>query len=135
MMFIGRRDNAMAKRRLGAAVCGLLLALGLGACSPGMVADRLPTDWGGLPADTPARPSTPVPYPAVHDVPARATGPMSLEEQLRAERELARARAKQQVLKDPGAAARAKSATEKSNAARERAVEAAKTKRPEPESR
>lgn len=78
----------------------LWAALGLAAmlagCSPGPIIDRLPADMG-LPAGTPARPETPYEYPAVHDMPPdRASAPMTEDEQLRLEKELANARDRQE---------------------------------------
>lgn len=62
----------------------------LPACSA-VIAD-LPNPVG-LPADTPARSTTPPAYPAVHDMPPeRADATLSTDEQLRMERELATAR-------------------------------------------
>ena len=72
------------------------LAAVLAGCSPGPIIDRLPTDLG-LPAGTPARPAAPYEYPAVHDMPPdRATSPMSEEEQVRLEKELASVRDRQE---------------------------------------
>jgi len=58
--------------------------------------DRLPAELG-LPAGAPARPAAPYEYPAVHDMPPdRATAPLSEEEQVRLEKELANARDRQE---------------------------------------
>lgn len=77
-------------------VAGLGLVAGLVGCSPGPIIDRLPGDMG-LPAGAPARPATPYEYPAVHDMPpARATVPMTEEEQVKLEKELANARDRQE---------------------------------------
>jgi hypothetical protein len=78
----------------------LFIALGLAAllagCAPGPVIDRLPGELG-LPAGTPARPETPNEYPAVHDMPPdRASTPMTEEEQVRLEKELASVRDRQE---------------------------------------
>jgi|GEM_PF-713860 len=77
----------------------LAVALGLtvmlGGCSAGPIIDRLP-EGIGLPAGAPARPVTSYQYPAVHDMPpARATQPMSEEEQGKLERDLAGLRERQ----------------------------------------
>jgi hypothetical protein len=73
------------------------LAAGLSGCSPGPIIDKIPADIMGLPAGTPARPETPYNYPAVHDMPPeRASVPMSDEEQLRLERDLANQRDRQE---------------------------------------
>ncbi len=77
-------------------VASLGLVAGLAGCSPGPIIDRLPGDMG-LPAGAPARPTTPYEYPAVHDMPpARATVPMTEEEQVRLEKELANVRDRQE---------------------------------------
>src|SRR5215468_2001520 len=72
------------------------LALGLAGCSAQSVLDKLPADMG-LPAGAPARPATPYEYPAVHDMPpARATVPMTEEEQAKLEKELTNVRDRQE---------------------------------------
>jgi len=77
-------------------IAGLALVAGLGGCSAGSVIDKLPADMG-LPAGAPARPATPYEYPAVHDMPpARATIPMSEDEQAKLEKELANVRDRQE---------------------------------------
>jgi hypothetical protein len=73
------------------------LAAGLAGCSPGPIIDRIPADIMGLPAGTPARPDTPYNYPAVHDMPPdRASVPMSDEEQVKLEKDLANVRDRQE---------------------------------------
>jgi hypothetical protein len=82
-----------AKRLAGA----FGLAVGLSCCSPGAAIDRLP-DSVGVPAGAPARPVTPYPYPAVHDMPPpRANAPMNDEEQFRLEKELQAVRDRQEA--------------------------------------
>jgi hypothetical protein len=56
--------------RARAVSAALLLAASslLSGCSS-MFADHLPNAAGGLPEGAPARPATPVSYPAVHDMP------------------------------------------------------------------
>ena|SRR4249919_441380 len=77
-------------------IAGLALVAGLGGCSAGSVIDKLPADMG-LPAGAPARPATPYEYPAVHDMPpARATIPMTEDEQAKLEKELANVRDRQE---------------------------------------
>lgn len=84
----------MFERILWAATLGLAAALA--GCSPGAMIDKLPADMG-LPANTPARPETPYEYPAVHDMPpARASVPMTEEEQVKLEKELANVRDRQE---------------------------------------
>ena len=71
------------------------LATVLSGCAP--VIDRIPSEIGGLPAGVPARPETPYGYPAVHDMPPnRASTPMTEEEQVRLEKELATVRDRQE---------------------------------------
>jgi hypothetical protein len=54
--------------------------------------DKLPSGMG-LPAGTPERPATPYEYPAVHDMPPdRSSAPMTEEEQVKLEKELANIR-------------------------------------------
>jgi len=80
------------------------LAAALAGCAPGSVIDRLPGEVGGLPAGAPARPATSYQYPAVHDMPpARSATPMSEEEQVKLEKDLAATRERQvrEVTEDP----------------------------------
>ena len=71
-------------------------AVALAGCSPGPLIDRLPSDLG-LPAGAPARPVAPYDYPAVHDMPPdRSSTPMTEEEQVKLEKDLARARDQQE---------------------------------------
>jgi hypothetical protein len=73
------------------------LATVLSGCAPGPMIDRLPNELGGLPAGAPARPQTPYEYPAVHDMPPnRASTPMTEEEQVKLEKELATVRDRQE---------------------------------------
>lgn len=59
------------------------------------IGDDIPHSWGGLPDAVPARPQTVLPAPAVHDIPPpRATKPLTDAEQLKLEKELAAARAR-----------------------------------------
>src|SRR4249920_260939 len=82
------------ERTLWAATLGLAAALA--GCSAGPLIDKLPADMG-LPANAPARPATPYEYPAVHDMPpARATIPMTEDEQAKLEKELANVRDRQE---------------------------------------
>ena len=77
------------------------LAAVLSACSPAPILDRLPSGMG-LPAGAPARPETPYDYPAVHDMPPdRAAAPMTEEEQVRMEKELATVRDNQESREQP----------------------------------
>ena len=77
------------------AIC--LLAAALAGCAAGPIVDELPGDLG-LPKGAPARPVAPYQYPAVHDMPpARATTPMTDEEQLRLEKELSTVRDRQEA--------------------------------------
>ena len=83
----------MFERILWAATLGLAAALA--GCSSAMI-DKLPAEMG-LPANTPARPETPYEYPAVHDMPpARASAPMTEDEQVKLEKDLANVRDRQE---------------------------------------
>jgi hypothetical protein len=78
------------------------LVAALAGCSASTVIDRLPADVG-LPAGAPARPEKPYEYPAVHDMPpARASVPMTEEEQVRLEKELSNVRDRQEGRSPPG---------------------------------
>ena len=60
-----------------------------------MVEDHLPTAAGGLPDNAPARPAAELAYPAVHNMPpARATTPLSYDQQKRLEDDLVATRNK-----------------------------------------
>ena len=62
-------------------------------CSGSLIADHMPAAVGGLPADAPARPATEAPYPAVHNMPpARATTPLSYDQQKQLQDDLIAAR-------------------------------------------
>jgi hypothetical protein len=96
--------NAPAEQGVGKHL--LLGALGLvtmlASCSPGPIIDRLPADLG-LPAGAPSRPANPYEYPAVHDMPPdRATSPMSEDEQVKLEKELANVRDRQEGRQSTG---------------------------------
>jgi hypothetical protein len=80
------------------------LGLVLAGCTPGAVIDRVPSEVGGLPAGAPARPATAYQYPAVHDMPPpRSATPLSEEDQVRLEKDLAATRERQarEVAEDP----------------------------------
>jgi hypothetical protein len=65
--------------------------------------ERLPESLGGLPANAPARPATPLGYPAVHDMPPpRADKPMTDQEQLQTEKALTSARDRLEGTKEAG---------------------------------
>ena len=60
-----------------------------------MVEDRLPVAAGGLPDNAPPRPTAEMAYPAVHNMPpARATTPLSYDQQKKLEDDLIAARNK-----------------------------------------
>jgi hypothetical protein len=80
------------------AAMSLALGLALAGCSGASMVDQIPTNMGGEPAGTPERPTTVYAYPAVHDIPPpRATTPMTEEEQVKTEKELAAVREKQEA--------------------------------------
>jgi hypothetical protein len=71
------------------AIALLAAALILAGCSASTIADHMPTAAGGLPEGAPARPATPAPYPAVHDLPPkRQDTVLSYEEQKKLEDDL-----------------------------------------------
>jgi hypothetical protein len=99
----------------------------LTGCSAGPLIDRVPTELGGLPANTPQRNQTPPPFPAVHDIPPSRPDPtLSDEEQLKLEKELAATGKRQNILQDPTTTARGAAANAASSSAMEKAKEAAK---------
>jgi hypothetical protein len=87
-------------------VVAAALAAALAGCSAGQLGDTLPNSMGGLPEGAPARPATNGKFPLVHDMPApRSTTPMSDEDQLKLEKDLEAARARQEAIvaqPDPG---------------------------------
>ena len=90
----------MFERTLWAAIFGLAAALA--GSSPSAMIDKLPAGMG-LPANAPARPETPYEYPAVHDMPpARASVPMTEEEQVKLEKDLVSVRDRQEGRPPPG---------------------------------
>ncbi|MFN3657700.1 MAG: hypothetical protein ACK4UO_10640 [Pseudolabrys sp.] len=94
----------MAGMRIRLAAAVLLAELALTGCAPGQLVDRVPESLGGLPANAPARPTTPYQYPAVHDMPpARATQPMNEDELAKAQKELRAVRDRQEALAADGA--------------------------------
>jgi hypothetical protein len=83
------------------AVSGLATTLSGCAAEP-LLSDRLPSEWGGLPAGAPARPTTPYQYPAVHDMPPpRSTPTMTEQEQVKLEKDLAAIRDRQEAGEAP----------------------------------
>ncbi len=87
----------MAKALAGPRLAILGVALALAGCSPTPVIERLPTEFGGLPPGTPVAPRITYHYPAVHDTPPpRATATLTDEQQLELEKQLQKARQKQE---------------------------------------
>jgi hypothetical protein len=85
-------------RQFAQLLLGLTLALaGAGAlASCSTMGGDIPTAMGGLPVGAPARPETPPPYPAVHDMPPpRNSAILTEEEKKKVEAELAVMRAQQ----------------------------------------
>jgi len=80
--------------RVLALVAALALPVGLGGCSSTL--SSMPTELGGMPANTPQPSAAPVAYPAVHDMPPpRQNAVLTDAEQKEAEAELAALRARQ----------------------------------------
>lgn len=92
MMLISRSQRPVPRRALAAAL--VAVAVVLAGCSAGStVADHLPNAVGGLPEGTPQRPTTSMPYPAVHDMPPpRATTVLTDAETKKLESDLIAAR-------------------------------------------
>lgn len=91
-------SGGLSKRKLphcGRAAALLLFAVTLAGCtSASSTLSNLPAEMGGLPADTPARPTgQQLAYPAVHDMPPeRQTTVMTPEQLKQAEAEMTRLR-------------------------------------------
>jgi len=78
----------------------------------------VPTWAGGLPANAPARPDVPAQYPAVHDVPPpRSDRPLTDEQQIKLEKDLAVARERVSPGSGKAAAASAKRSPQNSGTA------------------
>jgi hypothetical protein len=77
-----------------ALILALALPMGLGACASTF--SGMPTQMGGMPADTPQPAAAPAAYPAVHDMPPpRQNAVLTEAEQKQAEADLAALRARQ----------------------------------------
>lgn len=90
--------GGLSKRKLPQckrAFAALLLAASLAGCTSTL--SNLPPEMGGLPADTPARPTgQQLAYPAVHDMPPpRETAIMTPEQVQQQEADMARLRDQQ----------------------------------------
>jgi len=86
---------AKARVRLCLAILGGVLALG--GCSPSPMMEQMPAALGGLPPGAPAASATPYGFPAVHDTPPpRAAALLSDQQQLELEKQLQKARKKQE---------------------------------------
>jgi hypothetical protein len=85
---------AVGRARVLALVAVLALPIGLAGCSSTL--SSMPTQLGGMPANTPPPSAAPVAYPAVHDMPPpRQNAVLTDAEQKEAEAELAALRARQ----------------------------------------
>lgn len=89
------RNPASTIRRSAAGAASVIAgAVLLAGCSS--VVSELPSQFGGLPAGTPARPDNPPVYPAVHDMPPpRSAAVLTDEERKKVEADLAAMRAEQ----------------------------------------
>jgi hypothetical protein len=88
--------------------CASALLSGCGS----MIADGLPAAVGGLPADAPARPTTPAVYPAVHNMPpTRTSAPLNADQQKQLEDDLVAARNRYGISPDAEAPAPAPTST------------------------
>ncbi len=87
------RSRRPISPRIGAAVLAACAAALLSGCSGSMIGEHLPAAVGGLPADAPAAPVTPVAYPAVHNMPpARSAATLDSAQQKQLEDDLVAAR-------------------------------------------
>ena len=89
---LGRSHEHQPVRQFALLLLGLTLAFAgagpLASCST--MGGDIPTAMGGLPDGAPARPPTPPPYPAVHDMPPpRKSAVLTEEEKKKVEAELA----------------------------------------------
>jgi hypothetical protein len=84
-----------SRRRL-LPIVAMLAAAALGGCATN-IGDQIPANLGGLPAGAPARPATPLDYPAVHDMPpARPVHILDEGQQERLQKDLIKARDRQE---------------------------------------
>jgi hypothetical protein len=108
-MTLGSRLKRRPSQRASVLSAVLVLGASLAGCSGAMVADHLPQATGGLPQNTPPRPSTSGEYPAVHDMPPpRSSTLLSEEEQKKLEDELVAARKRAGAGAKPAGTARSK---------------------------
>jgi hypothetical protein len=109
MVLISRSRRNLPRRGLAAALPMFVFLTGaviLAGCSTGsVIADHLPTAAGGLPENTPQRPTAPPVYPAVHDLPPpRSDAMLTDEEQKRLEADLLAARKRAEAANAAGSA-------------------------------
>ena len=101
---------------LMAAFLALFGACLLAGCTSAGMVEHLSPEMGGLPADTPARPSTQYQYPAVHDMPPpRPVPALNEDQQSKLQEDLNKLRDRQEGLNAQAAkpAAKAKPAPKK----------------------
>jgi hypothetical protein len=92
-----RPPAAGAAMRSVTALALLAATIVLPACTTAPYAgDVLPSSMGGLPANAPARPEVPPPFPAIHDMPPpRTNSVLTHEERRKVEEDLVAARERQ----------------------------------------
>jgi hypothetical protein len=107
MVLILRSRRNLPRSALAGALRVFLFLAGaviLAGCGS-IVADHLPTAAGGLPENTPQRPTAPPVYPAVHDLPPpRSDAMLTDEEQKRLESDLLAARKRAEAANPAGSA-------------------------------
>ncbi|MGC1465124.1 MAG: hypothetical protein WA792_05275 [Pseudolabrys sp.] len=104
-----------ARDYLAAVILALFGACVLASCAPAGMGDQLSPALGGLPTDAPARPAAPYEYPAVHDMPPpRSDTPMSEDQLLRMQKDLAAIRDRTEGLNDQASKQAAKPGTKPS---------------------
>jgi len=97
---------------LVAAFLALFGACLLAGCTSAGMVEHLSPEMGGLPADTPAKPSTQYQYPAVHDMPpARPVPALNETQQTKLQEDLNKLRDRQESLNAEAAKTAAKTAT------------------------
>jgi hypothetical protein len=96
---------ANARRILSAPLAApLLLSLAVAVSGCSSTFDMLPEKMGGLPAEAPARPAEPKPFPNVYEVrPTREAAPLTTDEQKKLETDLTNLREQQKQLANPPA--------------------------------
>lgn len=106
---------------LVAAFFALFGACLLAGCTSAGMVEHLSPEMGGLPADTPAKPSTQYQYPAVHDMPqARPVPALDEAQQTKLQEDLNKLRDRQESLNADASKVAAKPAAKPKAAAKKK---------------